>query len=622
MDRTVNPPQSGNFDFPPASPSPNSSAPSNFRPSRYLPLSPTLNATFDSISASISSLATQANPNVNFDSISASISSLATQAARLGHLRDLLRSEREEDSAGQLHHQGTVHNIPALHPPAGWPPQSGGTTQRLNPTATATEHRLRRRTTPSERYLQRPVPATRQRSSAEHLAQSRLALEAIRSRANDIPPTDPLSGDIAALEYEGEAEVNRRNKRRKLDVDSCGAGLSGFSYGRYGQVEPGELNMQIVCCDGGNFTEGDGESRHSWAENVLRKDASVYYTKSNRCNLVLRHKGGTAFTLTGLDIKSPRRGFSAPVREGMVFVSMTCGDLLSRTARYLIRYSLSPSNILPSSSGRVNDRQGRHSVAPPFRTLDAIQTETHRLIDELNRRSDLNYLMPPTLSPRGDEQMGPTSRRARAPLNNTDGNGDDRSLLDARENCDFSFNITNDSEQNQTVIVTLNPPPFTVTTEYTDEEDEASPYYTSDWEGRGAMGTVGLNSEEDEDQSFGGRISTRRSIGGRWEEQLRLLGRSPLDFQPRITSNSAEDTLQAEPPHAVLGEEDEILAPHARFSIKRDKSKCSIKFDPPVSGRFILLKLWSPSRDENIGIQSVVAHGFAGPRYFPATQMQ
>jgi len=178
--------------------------------------------------------------------------------------------------------------------------------------------------------------------------------------------------------------------------------------------------------------------------------------------------------------------------------------------------------------------------------------------------------------------MGPTSRRARAPLNSTDGNGDDRSLFDDRENCDFSFNITDDSEQNQTVIVTLNPPPFTVTTEYTDEEDEASPYYTSDWEGRGVMGTVGLNSEEDEDESLGGRIPTRRSIGGRWEERLQSFGRSPLDFQTRITSNSAEDTLQAEPPHAVLGEEDEILAPHARFSIKRDKSKCSIKFDPPV----------------------------------------
>ena len=39
------------------------------------------------------------------------------------------------------------------------------------------------------------------------------------------------------------------------------------------------------------------------------------------------------------------------------------------------------------------------------------------------------------------------------------------------------------------------------------------------------------------------------------------------------------------------------------------------------SGRFILLKLWSPSKDQNIDIQSIVIHGFAGPRFFPATQL-
>lgn len=39
------------------------------------------------------------------------------------------------------------------------------------------------------------------------------------------------------------------------------------------------------------------------------------------------------------------------------------------------------------------------------------------------------------------------------------------------------------------------------------------------------------------------------------------------------------------------------------------------------SGKYILLKLWSPAKDQNIDIQSIVAHGFAGPRFFPAVQM-
>lgn len=67
-----------------------------------------------------------------------------------------------------------------------------------------------------------------------------------------------------------------------------------------------------------------------------------------------------------------------------------------------------------------------------------------------------------------------------------------------------------------------------------------------------------------------------------------------------------------------------LMAPLAWFFIERDKSKCTIRFDPPVSGRFILLKMWSPHFSDagNIDIQSVVAKGFAGPRFFPACQMR
>jgi hypothetical protein len=66
------------------------------------------------------------------------------------------------------------------------------------------------------------------------------------------------------------------------------------------------------------------------------------------------------------------------------------------------------------------------------------------------------------------------------------------------------------------------------------------------------------------------------------------------------------------------------MAPLAWVFIERDKSKCTIRFDPPVSGRFILLKMWSPHFSDagNIDIQSVVAKGFAGPRFFPASQLR
>jgi hypothetical protein len=59
--------------------------------------------------------------------------------------------------------------------------------------------------------------------------------------------------------------------------------------------------MEIVSCDGGMFSNQLSYS----AENILKNDNSVYCTKGNRCNIVLRHQGSTAFTLSELVIKAP-----------------------------------------------------------------------------------------------------------------------------------------------------------------------------------------------------------------------------------------------------------------------------------------------------------------------------
>lgn len=72
----------------------------------------------------------------------------------------------------------------------------------------------------------------------------------------------------------------------------------------------------------------------------------------------------------------------------------------------------------------------------------------------------------------------------------------------------------------------------------------------------------------------------------------------------------------------------QLLTPAARFTMRPRSKKgkysndanntMTIQFDPPISGKYILLKLWNPQKDRNIDIQEVAAHGFAGPRYFPA----
>lgn len=104
------------------------------------------------------------------------------------------------------------------------------------------------------------------------------------------------------------AEDTRRAKRRKLDSDRLIPDVKAVKYGIYGQVYPGQLNMEIVSCDGGIYSEGTSYA----AENILKNDNSVYCTKGNRCNIVLRHQGATCFSLKELIIKAPGKNYSSP----------------------------------------------------------------------------------------------------------------------------------------------------------------------------------------------------------------------------------------------------------------------------------------------------------------------
>ena len=94
---------------------------------------------------------------------------------------------------------------------------------------------------------------------------------------------------------------HRRSKRRRLDEDRRLFSTKPFRYGTFGQVEPGQLLMHMVSCDGGMFLN---EELYG-AENILKDDGSVYCTRGNRCNIVLRHQGATSFTLQELIIRGP-----------------------------------------------------------------------------------------------------------------------------------------------------------------------------------------------------------------------------------------------------------------------------------------------------------------------------
>jgi hypothetical protein len=149
------------------------------------------------------------------------------------------------------------------------------------------------------------------------MAQSERDLEGLESDSRSLwdfstVPSNPfseLSFSSPPLQSQDPPEESRRTKRRKLDSDRLITGFSGFRYGKYGQVEPGQLTMEIVSCDGGIYAD-DGQ-KHA-AENILKNDASVYCTSGPRCNIVLRHQGATVFTLKELVIKAPRSNYTSP----------------------------------------------------------------------------------------------------------------------------------------------------------------------------------------------------------------------------------------------------------------------------------------------------------------------
>ncbi|KUI60084.1 hypothetical protein VP1G_07311 [Cytospora mali] len=320
-----------------------------------------------------------------------------------------------------------------------------------------------------------------------------------------------------------QAEDSRRVKRRKLDSERTGSSPKGFRYGRFGQIEPGQLKMEIESCDGGIYAD----ERINPPENILKDDNSVYCTKRNRCNIVLRHQDATLFTLKEIVIRAPAHGFSSPVREGMVFVSMASDEVLARTAQYQIQYVPSPE-----SRDTVAERGSRMPILSVRHHEDGTTSSVTRV------------------------------RQRRIYLN---------SRLD-------------EAADHKTAVFPVDPLPFPV--------------------------TIATDCSDAEEWSHS-RI--RREAPNR-------IGLLPFESDDNMTLAEAAEASQLATQEAVRAVGGELLAPHAKFFIEKGKNRCTIKFDPPVSGRYILLKMYHPS--DNIDIQGVFAMGFAGPRYFPSVDMR
>jgi hypothetical protein len=254
-------------------------------------------------------------------------------------------------------------------------------------------------------------------------------------------------------------------------------------------------------------------------------------------------------------------------------VSMTSDDLLTRTAKYQIQYS----------------------AAKPRRSA------SERSSDEL----------PPIISIRHNIDGSMSQAQARA-----------RRLVDIGiqdEDCDSR---TAQMPSNFTITA----PGFSNTTESSDSEDEGRSGLTRHQRSVELfMSRQGIHFEDSD--SDGSDCEEDHEHTRTVHEEHAGITRSPRltrrETASNITLAEAVEASQIATQEAVAAVGGELMTPHAKFFIERHKSKTTIKFDPPVSGRFILLKLWSPhpSLTENIDIQTIICKGFAGPRFFPAITM-
>ncbi|KAI9661665.1 MAG: hypothetical protein M1821_008903 [Bathelium mastoideum] len=426
-----------------------------------------------------------------------------------------------------------------------------------------------------------------------------------------------------------------RAKRRKLDTVRNNE-FTNHKYGWFGQVEASRLKMEIASCDG-DYYANDTDSTMYRPENILRKDKSVYCTKRSKCDIILRHQGETPFSVDKILIKWPEQNLPAPIQEGMIFVSMTADDLLRRTADY--NYTLNRAATRTSTPSRPPTT----SRSPERLTL--LESLHDPLISEAARpRTTTSDNIPPYAL-----RNPTTTRERRFPSSSTD---DDP----AGENCDPPLDDNNNNNSNpsshHTAVTTTVDPPTALSDTDDDEEEEddegnwsdsieaLSPVEIADrlrqegqWPPTNEVAEA-LQYQFIRERDEAVRLARRNGGGAggsgtRTARATRTGRRSTMAGQPQ-GEGGGEDAIMAQarraggldgrassraPSTFVRGE---LLVPDARFRMKDRSNQRMIKFEPPVSGKYILIKLWNPGASGNIDIQSITTYGYSGPRFAPA----
>jgi hypothetical protein len=246
---------------------------------------------------------------------------------------------------------------------------------------------------------------------------------------------------------------------------------------------------------------------------------------------------------------------SNSIQEGMIFVSMTSDELLERTAQYQIQYS---------PHRRRCRRTRRPGTQPSLEYMNAYRSPLQALERTVLAESDL-------YSDSELESTGQATATARTSQYYS-GSTSDNPFPQFRVTTDYDDKSEDGGDENREDDDDL---PSATEIERMDMEQFEDDLLCPEEE----------ESESDDDNELSafnrGRLEMRRQISAlRRHENIGhgLLGRRRM--APSLIEPVGPPT-RASPNHASGTHTPEVMKPHARFFIEREKSMVSIKFDPP-----------------------------------------
>lgn len=338
--------------------------------------------------------------------------------------------------------------------------------------------------------------------------------------------------------------------------------------------------------------------------------------------------------------------FRCSVREGMVFASMEQDDLFNRTAQYQIQYL--PRNHRRGAVyvGRQGDGQAR-AASQPLRAYSYSDED-----EDDNGGEDDDEPEEPRSA-----QIPPEFTTFRHPFNVTTEHSEDEDDEEGRASharppprrapnrigtlpFESDSDDDDDDEEEEESIQIFGGPyrhwppenaPLTQTTRIRRRYRHPRP--------RNAAATSQSSNANNADlNNSSGRGSESNNTTPNYNPNTNLNTSGATGSGGRMTLDEAREASQLATQEAVRAVGGELMEPLAHFFIEQHNNKWTVRFDPPISGRYLLLKLWSPHLDpsrgamservfaesipqRNIDIQAVVAKGFAGPRLCPVEEL-